>query len=623
MLWFSQFHLMRPEYLLALLPLALLLLLCWRIGGNSAAWHKLIDADLMPHLFANNKAKHTRAGMYLLGVSWLLAAIALAGPSWQKLPSPVYEKDDILLIVLDNTPSMLAQDNKPSRAVHAARKIDDILRQRREGQTALITYSEDAFVVSPLTRDTNTIALLANALSPEIMPAIGNRPLAAITLALELVKQHPLATLLWLTDEVPSADSDAIIERIRAANVNLRIMGIGTTTGAPIPLPNGGGFVKDRNGSLVVPQLNRSELQRIASATGGKYSDTRITDDDIRYLLSDNPLRADAATEISELQFDQWRDESWLIALLLLIPAALAFRQGSLFGLLLLAPLLYSPNSHANWFDDLWHTKDQQAATAFKAGDTKTAAELFENSQWRAAAEYKNGNYKAAIKHYQNPQTAQDWYNLGNAYAKNQQFTEALAAYDHALALQPQFDDASANKALLEALQEQQQQQQQQAQNDQHNDTDGDQNSEQPNQQGQQNQQGEQSEQSQDEPSASPEDGASDNSQQTGKSSDESQAPADPKQAPSSSHGDSQAPPSEPTPEDSHTEQQGQAQQPTEPANSSEAAAASDDATADEAREALPAQLRNIHDDPGGLLKRKFADQASQRQRSPTGEQRW
>ena len=613
MTWLNNLHFIRPEYLLALPPLAILFALSWRIGSNKAAWHKLIDAELMPFLFTETAAKQSKASFYVLGLAWLLASIALAGPSWQKLPSPVYEKDDVLVIILDNTPSMLAQDNKPSRATHAAREIDDILQSRHEGRTALITYSENAFVVSPLTRDTNTIALLAKSLSPEIMPAIGNRPLEAITLALGLVKHHSSAKLLWLTDEVPKAESDDIIDAINNSNTSLSIMGIGTTSGAPIPVPSGNGFVKDRHGSLVIPSLNRSELQRIASAVNGRYSDSQINDDDINYLLGDKVLNADEATQSSDVQFDQWRDESWLIAFILLIPAALAFRQGGLFTLLLLlTPLLHSPTAQANWFDDMWQTKDQQAQTAFEQGDTKTAADLFDNTQWRGASAYKNGDYETAIKHYENANSASDWYNLGNAYAKHNKLTEAIAAYDKALAQQANFEDATANKALVEQLLNQQQDQQNNEQQD------GDQQDN--------KQQGSENEDQQNQQSGDQQSDQNKEGQEQDKDSEQQNQPPSESDTENSESDTAKADKSE---DDAQTEQEKQAQADANEEENSEQeqqAAQAEEAGEDdngEPRQALPSQLRNIEDDPGGLLKRKFADQASKRQRSSTGEQRW
>src|SRR5690606_35107252 len=114
---------------------------------------------------------------------WLIACIAAAGPSWQKIQQPVSKQQDALVIVLDLSLSMYAEDEQPSRLVRARRKINDILQQRKEGLTALITYSGDAHVVVPLTDDGNTIINLLPALEPAIMPSFGSNIRAALQLA--------------------------------------------------------------------------------------------------------------------------------------------------------------------------------------------------------------------------------------------------------------------------------------------------------------------------------------------------------------------------------------------------------------------------------------------------------
>ncbi len=615
--WLQHFHFMRPFYLLAFFPLLFVLIALWRYGRDKGDWNRLIDADLLPFLMNNySQKKQSLLPVFLLGLAWLFACIALAGPSWQQLPVPVYEKSNTLVIVLDNTPSMLAQDAKPSRVIHAAREIEDVLSKRREGQTALITYSQDAFIVSPLTRDTGTIALLAKSLSPEIMPAIGNQPLLALEQAISLLGNVPDGRVLWITDEVPKEDTREIITLINNAGIGLSIMGIGTTTGAPIPLPQGDGFVKDGSGNLVVPKLNRRDLQDIANQVKGKYHDSTLNDNDLNYLLTDT-LSIDTEASLSDsVQFDAWKDESWMIALLLLIPAALAFRQGNLLVICFaLLPLLSPNTAQANWWDDLWLTKNQQAQQALNNGDTEAAANLFDHSQWRGSTNYKNGDYDAAIDDFSQHDDINSLYNKANAQAKSGQLQEALESYEHVLKQNKQHEDALFNKALVEQLLKQQKQDQSQK-------GDKDQNSD--NQESESNN-GDQSQ--------------SDQNQQANESS-ESQQNSQEQQSEDQQSSDQQASSSDSQSEQSSDQQTDQQESTTE-AEQQATKASEDKKEAEQQREqlsqsedkadeekqrrpALPAALRRVEDDPGGLLRRKFQDQSQQRQtRKTTGEQRW
>ncbi len=111
---------------------------------------------------------------WLLALALALAAVGLAGPTWQRLPQPVERKTDALVIVFDLSLSMFAEDVAPSRLVRARQKIADVLRRRKEGFTALVVYAGDAHAVVPLTDDTRTIENLLSALRPDMMPVLGS-----------------------------------------------------------------------------------------------------------------------------------------------------------------------------------------------------------------------------------------------------------------------------------------------------------------------------------------------------------------------------------------------------------------------------------------------------------------
>ena len=118
---------------------------------------------------------------------WLLLCLSLAGPTWSKLPQPVHKEDSALVIVFDLSPSMLAQDISPSRLVRARYKIIDIVKARKQGFTGLVVYGGEAFTVSPLTEDGNTIASLVPTLNPALLPSYGSNTEDAVATAIELI----------------------------------------------------------------------------------------------------------------------------------------------------------------------------------------------------------------------------------------------------------------------------------------------------------------------------------------------------------------------------------------------------------------------------------------------------
>ena len=187
----TNFHFFRPYWLMAFIPLILILFLLRQADRRTNAWEEVIDPSLLPYLLQKTDLEKANFLTWLF-FFWALIVVALAGPAWQKIPQPVQEKDDALIIVLDLTKSMLAEDVKPNRLTRAKRKIIDILRARDEGETALVVYSGSAFAVSPLSDDSKTISGMIPSLSPEIMPSPGS----SLKKAIEITSPREIINLL-------------------------------------------------------------------------------------------------------------------------------------------------------------------------------------------------------------------------------------------------------------------------------------------------------------------------------------------------------------------------------------------------------------------------------------------
>ena len=144
--------------------------------------------------------------------------------------------------------------------------------------------------------------------------------------------------------------------------------------------------------------------------------------------------------------------------------AAAGYRKGW-FGAFLLPALFasalvtYSPNTMAFGWDDLWETRDQKGKALLESGHPEQAATTFNDPQWQAASQYKAQNFEAAEQLYSQQESADGLYNLGNSLARQQKLEDAIAAYEKALELNPEMEDAKFNLDLVKKVQEQQQQQ--------------------------------------------------------------------------------------------------------------------------------------------------------------------
>jgi Ca-activated chloride channel family protein len=583
----QEFHFLRPLWLLGLIPSVVFLLALWRINASVTAWDKAIDQSLLPFLLDSSKSAAQRTPLMLLAAAWILSVIALAGPVWEKLPQPVQKREDALVIVMDLSLSMFAPDHVPNRLDLAKRKLRDILDLREEGQTALVVYAGDAHTVTPLTDDTVTISALVPSLSPNIMPLFGSNPVGALEIAISLLNdvEATRGRILLMTDGIAGfAEEQALAEQIADTGYELLVMGIGTEEGAPIRTSDGG-FLTDASGEVVVPQLNRNVLQSLANRSGGRYHDIQLSNADINFLLSESPFFEENLSEVEE-EFDIWYEAGpWLLVLIIPI-AALSFRRGWLFSIMLLVTVAgtLTPSRQAQAWEwrDLWQTKDQQGAAAMDSENFEDAAVLFETSNWRGAALYRSENYEAAIAAFSADDSADGHYNRANALALAGNYPEAIAAYDLAIELQPDHQDAIYNKEIVEQLLQEQESQEGEAEGE--------------NSDEQQQQQGSEQEQQDQENSEQQEQDSQEGNQDQEQQEQQQQQPEEQEGSESNSE---QNTPSEQSNEEFEEQQ------------------------------SLEQWLRRIEDDPGELLQRKFRYQYRQRQLNGTannlqsGDQIW
>jgi Ca-activated chloride channel family protein len=546
---------------------------------DSSSWRLVIDPKLLPFLLSPSEGEPRTWPRWLVGMVGLLSIMALAGPTWDKLPQPVFSTQAALVIALDLSRSMDATDIRPSRLTRARHKIADILHQRKEGQTALVVYADAAFTVTPLTDDVETILALLPSLDSDIMPAQGSRAERAFALALELFANSGVlqGDVLLVSDGTGDSETMQIeAELLRNPDFRLSVLAIGTREGGPIPITQGG-FLKDATGSIVIARLQENNLRQIAKTGNGAFAALSSDDRDINTLVyAMEPRVIDQQAKLSDSNAEIWRELGpWLI--LLIIPlAALSFRRGVLW-LMPLYMLALPPDAQALEWESLWKNQDHRAGELFEQGDFAAAAELFQNPAWKASAQYRAGEYQVALDQWLQLDNVTSLYNRGNALAKLGQYEKAIAAYQQLLQSNPQHEDAIYNKKQLEDL----------LQNQPQKGSD-------PNSPNSEN----------DKPGSDP------NSQ--------SQAGSDP---------EPQGEGSDPGHQDNATgsdplKEQGDTKKGSDPSNGDQqqSLANLEQQMSDQAAEQW---LRKIPDDPGGLLRRKFLYQYRKRGDSKTEGQNW
>jgi Ca-activated chloride channel family protein len=459
----TEFHFLRPLWLLAI---PLVWWLVFRLLGkwwSTANWEKIVEPHLLQFLATTPATQKTSLLPWIMCFTGTLLLLALAGPVWEKVPQPLLQKSQARVLVLDLSFSMLATDIKPTRIDRARFKLEDLLKRFVEGDTALIAYAGEAFVISPLTHDPATIAALLPGLRPNIMPVPGSRAEHAFSLAANLLSRSKSGSghIIWITDGIEGQDF-AALENTVGRN-RLSILAVGTESGSPVALSEGG-FLKDKNGAIVIPKLNSQPLEKLAGIKQGSFTVLSIDDRDVEGIIEAETTATDFIEDEQLRSSDKWNEEGpWLLLLALPLAASL-FRRGLLFSwsLLVLFGISSLPNSaQAFGWDDLWLRTDQQAEKLFQEGAEKEAAQLFENPEWKGTAAYRTGDYEKAIKEFSRKDGPLANFNRGNSLAFAGRLEEALAAYEKVLAENPKHEDAQFNHDLIEKILQEQQKKQQ------------------------------------------------------------------------------------------------------------------------------------------------------------------
>ncbi|EJM56902.1 tetratricopeptide repeat protein [Pseudomonas sp. GM48] len=440
----------RPWWLLLLPVLGWLLWQLWHREQRAGRWQMILPPAFHAALLSGGSGRNSKLPWIALGLAWLLTVLALLGPGWQRVEQSSQKPADPLVVILELTPEMLATDVMPNRLEQARRKLLDLLQIRSDAQTAIVVYAGSAHTLVPLSDDLSTSRNLLDALKPSLMPEAGHRADLAVLKALTLLEQAALGDgrILLIGSSLTEQERLGIRHALDGKSTRFLMLGIGTAEGSPITQEDGS-FLKDEQGAILVPRLDEPGLKSFANDLDGRYRQARLDDSDLHALgLLDGPrnLRDDGQT----LLLDTWADQGYWLLLPLLLLAACAGRR----GWLLCLPLLFTLPQPSYAFDiaDVWLRPDQQGAHLLKQKRPAEAARRFDDHQWQGVALYEAGDYAGAAERFAEGNSAHAHYNRGNALAKSGELEAALDAYEQALERQPDLRPALTNKALVEEL---------------------------------------------------------------------------------------------------------------------------------------------------------------------------
>jgi Ca-activated chloride channel family protein len=445
----SQFHFLRPWWLLTILPVLFFIRYLFGNRRIQSKWRGVIAPHLLDHLVVSAGDGRRLKPTHMLLLAGLLASLAMAGPTWERTASPFAEDRAPLAIVLDLSKSMDQTDIQPSRLERAKQKIRDLLAMRKGSKTGVIVYAGSSHVLIPPTNDPRVIENLLFAVKTDMMPKRGKAMEKTLPMIQKMFQDPGVpGTILLITDGASLAGRQAFSHYCRSSGHQLIVYATGREQqdrpghddndvfhGAYIPLAvkELEGLAKDADGTYQALTADKSDIKRISR---------RI---DLHFISAKDQTRP-------------WIDAGYYLLFPMAFVFVLWFRKGWTLtwciACIMVTVCTAPPPAQAFDADflDLWLTPDQQGRYFFEEGEYEKAANRFEDTLWKGVAFYMNKNFEPAIELFARIETQEGYFNLGNALAHGQYYVKAVAAYHHVLEINPEHEDTKKNLRIVQGI---------------------------------------------------------------------------------------------------------------------------------------------------------------------------
>lgn len=282
------------EYFYALSLIVVFILLYWFYAGwKNRAKKRFGDASVISGLMPLVSKGKPLLKFIILMVAYVFLIIGLADPMIGSKLEKVKREGIDLMLVLDVSNSMLAEDIKPNRLERSKMAISTLIDKLQGDRLGIIIFAGNAYKQLPLTTDYSAARLFLSAIDNKVVPTQGTAIGEAIDMAVESFddKQHNKAIVIITDGE--NHEDDAIGAATAAAELGIRVftIGMGLPEGAPIPVYNNNGarmgFKKDKQGQTVITKLNEDMLRQIAAAGKGAYAQANNASTGLRKIFED------------------------------------------------------------------------------------------------------------------------------------------------------------------------------------------------------------------------------------------------------------------------------------------------------------------------------------------------
>jgi Ca-activated chloride channel family protein len=477
-------HFQYIEYLIALATLPIIVLLYFLVvKWKKNAAKKIGDPELVKEITNQYSPRKFFAKFILFSVAFALCAFAVAGLIKPDGTQKISRKGSDIMIALDVSKSMLAQDIKPNRLERAKQMISKIIDNSPDDKIGLVIFAGRAYLQMPLTLDHAAAKMYLNSASPDDVPTQGTVISQALKMSYAAFnpKEKTYKSVLLISDgEDHDDEAIKVAKQLAAQGIMINTIGIGSVMGAPIMDEETGQYKTDSKGQTVISKLNEQELRDIAVTGQGIFQLYSTTEEVVKNLknklssIGQETTLSDSAYASFKQYFQYFLGAAFILLLFEFFTSEkrkLKIKNAvAVLFFMMMSNVSFSQNSNSAILKGNKAYKENKLEEAEK--EYRTA---LQKSEKNVTANYNLGNvlYRKektdeAVKAYDNAiQNTDDntlkqkaFYNKGVAYQKAKKLPECILAYKNALILNPNDEDARQN--LQRALKQQQQQQQNQ-----------------------------------------------------------------------------------------------------------------------------------------------------------------
>lgn len=451
---------------LAFIPFVwLLYIFLYKQNRAALKLETFIDPHLLKYLLINpqEKAFSLWKPLFVWSLIWSCLAISLAGPRWSYRDVETYAPDQNLVILLDLSQSMEADDIKPSRIARAKQKIEDLLNQAKGLHIGLIAFAADPHMITPLTQDFKTIKHLLPSLDTNLVFVQGSQLSPALEMANTMLNSSAAgnrAVLVISDGGYEDASALKVAKAMSDKGTLLYTMGVGTAEGSPIR-DRKGNFIK-KNDKMILSKLEKEKLQELSQIGGGKYLEAHLVGNEESLILNDLNSRTQSLQNMQR-KIRIW-DEDFYWFLLPILPFALFWLRRGFIMPLFLCLATIPVGLHGIEVDRYFKNSEQLGEFALEKKDYEAAVRYFQDPYRKGVAEYRAGRYaeaEALFRISARPEVEKEAaYNLGNALVHQQKLEESIEQYEKVLAKWPDHQPTKENLEIVKKMLEEKKEQQ-------------------------------------------------------------------------------------------------------------------------------------------------------------------